>query len=211
MLWELVLLGEALVVMAPSPAESSDTVLALVRWVFWTCEMWSSVFRCWCPSSPHLFKSGAGLQFIDVDEIKLGKKVLNIEWQVSSLKIIIILSLSLCSCISPLRYCSDFRPYFTIHDSEFKEYTTRTQAPWVKMNQHTRYYDTLEQVTDFPYASKCVSVPCTLSVCSTVPFSSTSPFTVTGNHCFAQGCFRSLLSHLTVISDFSVSAGLQSF
>uniref|UniRef100_A0A8C1W750 DENN/MADD domain containing 6Aa n=1 Tax=Cyprinus carpio TaxID=7962 RepID=A0A8C1W750_CYPCA len=63
MLWELVLLSEALVVMAPSPAESSDTVLALV------------------------------------------------------------------SCISPLRYCSDFRPYFTIHDSEFKEYTTRTQAP----------------------------------------------------------------------------------
>ncbi|KAJ3602543.1 hypothetical protein NHX12_030295 [Muraenolepis orangiensis] len=54
MLWELVLLGEPLVVMAPSPAESSDTVLALV---------------------------------------------------------------------------SDFRPYFTIHDSEFKEYTTRTQAP----------------------------------------------------------------------------------
>uniref|UniRef100_A0A3B3YWT0 UDENN domain-containing protein n=1 Tax=Poecilia mexicana TaxID=48701 RepID=A0A3B3YWT0_9TELE len=63
MLWELVLLGEALVVMAPSPAESSETVLALV------------------------------------------------------------------SCVSPLRYCSDFRPYFTIHDSEFKEYTTRTQAP----------------------------------------------------------------------------------
>uniref|UniRef100_A0A9J8CV28 DENN/MADD domain containing 6Aa n=1 Tax=Cyprinus carpio carpio TaxID=630221 RepID=A0A9J8CV28_CYPCA len=31
MLWELVLLSEALVVMAPSPAESSDTVLALVR------------------------------------------------------------------------------------------------------------------------------------------------------------------------------------
>ncbi|XP_031424362.1 DENN/MADD domain containing 6Aa [Clupea harengus] len=63
MLWELVLLGEPLVVMAPSPSDSSDTVLALV------------------------------------------------------------------SCISPLRYCSDFRPYFTIHDNEFKEYTTRTQAP----------------------------------------------------------------------------------
>ncbi|RXM97952.1 Protein DENND6A [Acipenser ruthenus] len=31
MLWELVLLGESLVVMAPSPAESSETVLALVR------------------------------------------------------------------------------------------------------------------------------------------------------------------------------------
>lgn len=42
------------------------------------------------------------------------------------------LSLSLSSCISPLRCCSDFRPYFTIHDSEFKEYTTRTQAPSVK-------------------------------------------------------------------------------
>lgn len=38
---------------------------------------------------------------------------------------------SLCSCVSPLRCCSDFRPYFTIHDSEFKEYTTRTQAPSV--------------------------------------------------------------------------------
>ncbi|XP_077181592.1 protein DENND6A isoform X2 [Paroedura picta] len=63
MLWELVLLGEPLVVMAPSPSESSETVLALV------------------------------------------------------------------SCISPLKYYSDFRPYFTIHDSEFKEYTTRTQAP----------------------------------------------------------------------------------
>uniref|UniRef100_F6SAB6 DENN domain containing 6A n=3 Tax=Ornithorhynchus anatinus TaxID=9258 RepID=F6SAB6_ORNAN len=62
MLWELVLLGESLVVMAPSPSESSETVLALI------------------------------------------------------------------SCISPLKYCSDFRPYFTIHDSEFKEYTTRTQA-----------------------------------------------------------------------------------
>uniref|UniRef100_A0A8C9UVZ5 DENN domain containing 6A n=1 Tax=Spermophilus dauricus TaxID=99837 RepID=A0A8C9UVZ5_SPEDA len=63
MLWELVLLGEPIVVMAPSPSESSETVLALVN------------------------------------------------------------------CISPLKYFSDFRPYFTIHDSEFKEYTTRTQAP----------------------------------------------------------------------------------
>ncbi|XP_058264189.1 protein DENND6B isoform X2 [Hemibagrus wyckioides] len=63
LLWELTLLGEPLVVMAPSPSVSSETVLSLV------------------------------------------------------------------SCISPLRYCCDFRPYFTIHDSEFKEYTTRTQAP----------------------------------------------------------------------------------
>ncbi|KAJ8269253.1 hypothetical protein COCON_G00118600 [Conger conger] len=63
MLWELMLLGEPLVVMAPSPTVSSETVLALV------------------------------------------------------------------SSISPLRYCCDHRPYFTIHDSEFKEYTSRTQAP----------------------------------------------------------------------------------
>lgn len=63
MLWELVLLGEALVVIAPSPTVSSETVLALV------------------------------------------------------------------SSICPLKFCCDFRPYFTIHDSEFREYTTRTQAP----------------------------------------------------------------------------------
>ncbi|CAI9547235.1 unnamed protein product [Staurois parvus] len=63
LLWELVLLGEPLVVMAPSPTISSEIVLALT------------------------------------------------------------------GCISPLKFCSDFRPYFTIHDSEFKEYTTRTQAP----------------------------------------------------------------------------------
>ncbi|XP_029814001.1 protein DENND6B [Manacus vitellinus] len=37
--------------------------------------------------------------------------------------------LDLFSVLAPLRYCCDFRPYFTIHDSEFKEYTTRTQAP----------------------------------------------------------------------------------
>lgn len=36
---------------------------------------------------------------------------------------------SLVSIISPLRYSSDYRPFFTIHDSEFKEYTTKTQAP----------------------------------------------------------------------------------
>ncbi|XP_063304427.1 protein DENND6B [Pelobates fuscus] len=63
LLWELVLLGEPLVIMAPSPTISSEIVLALT------------------------------------------------------------------GCISPLKFCSDFRPYFTIHDSEFKEYTTRTQAP----------------------------------------------------------------------------------
>ena len=33
------------------------------------------------------------------------------------------------SIIWPLRYSSDYRPFFTIHDSEFKEYTTKTQAP----------------------------------------------------------------------------------
>ncbi|TRY82369.1 hypothetical protein DNTS_015109 [Danionella cerebrum] len=63
MLWELVLLGEPVVVMAPTSTVSSESVLALV------------------------------------------------------------------SSIDPLRYFGDYRPYFTIHDSEFKEYTTKTQAP----------------------------------------------------------------------------------
>ncbi|XP_019753181.1 protein DENND6B isoform X2 [Hippocampus comes] len=63
LLWELALLGEPVVVMAPSPAASSETVWALV------------------------------------------------------------------SCIAPLKFCCDFRPYFTVHDGEFREYTTRTQAP----------------------------------------------------------------------------------
>lgn len=34
---------------------------------------------------------------------------------------------SLVSLISPLPYCGESRPYFTIHDSEFKEFTQRTQ------------------------------------------------------------------------------------
>ncbi|XP_077025380.1 protein DENND6B isoform X10 [Tamandua tetradactyla] len=63
MLWELVLLGEPLVVLAPSPAVSSEIVLALT------------------------------------------------------------------SLLQPLRFCSDYRPYFTVHDSEFKELMTRTRAP----------------------------------------------------------------------------------
>ncbi|KAL7979753.1 hypothetical protein Chor_008091 [Crotalus horridus] len=81
LLWELILLGEPLVVVAPSPTMSSEVVLALA------------------------------------------------------------------SCLAPLKYCCDFRPYFTIHDSEFKEYTTRTQGPpsvllgvtnpfFIKMLQH---------------------------------------------------------------------------
>ena len=36
---------------------------------------------------------------------------------------------ALVNMISPLRFSLDFRPFFTIHDSEFKEYTTRTQSP----------------------------------------------------------------------------------
>ncbi|XP_065175056.1 protein DENND6B-like [Sycon ciliatum] len=35
----------------------------------------------------------------------------------------------LINMILPLHYGSDYRPYFTIHDTEFKDYTTRTQAP----------------------------------------------------------------------------------
>ncbi|XP_071081895.1 protein DENND6B-like isoform X1 [Haliotis cracherodii] len=63
LLWELVLVGEPIVVMAASPSVTSNCVQALIN------------------------------------------------------------------LIAPLRYCSDFRPYFTIHDSEFKEYTTKVQAP----------------------------------------------------------------------------------
>eukprot|EP00111_Clytia_hemisphaerica_P004687 TCONS_00013468-protein len=36
---------------------------------------------------------------------------------------------SLISLISPLPYVCDYRPYFTIHDSELKEYTGRTHTP----------------------------------------------------------------------------------
>lgn len=36
---------------------------------------------------------------------------------------------ALLSLISPLKFCADYRPFFTIHDSEFKEYTTKAQAP----------------------------------------------------------------------------------
>ncbi|CAB4002107.1 DENND6A-like isoform X1 [Paramuricea clavata] len=36
---------------------------------------------------------------------------------------------SLITLIQPLHFNSDFRPFFTIHDSEFKEYTTKTHAP----------------------------------------------------------------------------------
>ncbi|XP_064473362.1 protein DENND6B-like isoform X2 [Ornithodoros turicata] len=35
---------------------------------------------------------------------------------------------ALVSMIWPLRYCADYRPFFTIHDSEFKEYTSTNQA-----------------------------------------------------------------------------------
>ena len=37
--------------------------------------------------------------------------------------------LALVHCISPLKYGSDYRPFFTIHDSEFKEYTGLTRSP----------------------------------------------------------------------------------
>lgn len=43
-----------------------------------------------------------------------------------------VLTAPLCpsrSCVQPLKFCCDYRPYFTVHDSEFKEFTTRTQAP----------------------------------------------------------------------------------
>ncbi|XP_015516240.1 protein DENND6A [Neodiprion pinetum] len=36
---------------------------------------------------------------------------------------------ALTATIAPLKYCADHRPYFTIHDSEFKEYTTDAPSP----------------------------------------------------------------------------------
>jgi hypothetical protein len=36
---------------------------------------------------------------------------------------------SLVSIITPLKYSRDYRPFFTIHDSEFKEYTSKKQSP----------------------------------------------------------------------------------
>lgn len=63
LLWELVLVGEPLVVMAPCPSNSASLVQSLI------------------------------------------------------------------SLIWPLRYRNDYRPYFTIHDSEFKEYTSKARSP----------------------------------------------------------------------------------
>lgn len=31
--------------------------------------------------------------------------------------------------ISPLKFCADHRPYFTIHDSEFKQFTSKVHGP----------------------------------------------------------------------------------
>ncbi|CAJ0603452.1 unnamed protein product [Cylicocyclus nassatus] len=36
---------------------------------------------------------------------------------------------ALVSLIAPLRYHNDYRPFFTIHDSEFKEYSSKSRAP----------------------------------------------------------------------------------
>lgn len=62
LLWELVLLGEPIIVMAPSPSISSEVVQSLV------------------------------------------------------------------SLIQPLKFSCDYRPYFTIHDKELKEYTAKASA-----------------------------------------------------------------------------------
>ncbi|XP_065166347.1 protein DENND6B [Atheta coriaria] len=37
--------------------------------------------------------------------------------------------LALTRMISPLKFCADHRPYFTIHDSEFKQFTSKLQGP----------------------------------------------------------------------------------
>ncbi|KAJ8955330.1 hypothetical protein NQ318_003423 [Aromia moschata] len=37
--------------------------------------------------------------------------------------------LALIRLMYPLQYCGDYRPYFTIHDSEFKQFTSKVQGP----------------------------------------------------------------------------------
>lgn len=37
--------------------------------------------------------------------------------------------LALTRIISPLKFCADYRPYFTIHDSEFKQFTSKVRNP----------------------------------------------------------------------------------
>ncbi|KAK9890143.1 hypothetical protein WA026_008949 [Henosepilachna vigintioctopunctata] len=37
--------------------------------------------------------------------------------------------LALTRIIAPLQYCGDYRPYFTIHDSEFKQFTSKSPVP----------------------------------------------------------------------------------
>lgn len=37
--------------------------------------------------------------------------------------------LALTRIIAPLQFCGDYRPYFTIHDSEFKQFTSKGQGP----------------------------------------------------------------------------------
>ncbi|KAL3290284.1 hypothetical protein HHI36_023629 [Cryptolaemus montrouzieri] len=37
--------------------------------------------------------------------------------------------LALTRIIAPLKYCGDYRPYFTIHDSEFKQFTNKNPVP----------------------------------------------------------------------------------
>uniref|UniRef100_A0A1I7XJP6 UDENN domain-containing protein n=1 Tax=Heterorhabditis bacteriophora TaxID=37862 RepID=A0A1I7XJP6_HETBA len=37
---------------------------------------------------------------------------------------------ALVSLIAPLKYFDDYRPFFTIHDSEFKEYSSKCRSPY---------------------------------------------------------------------------------
>ena len=76
-LWELVLVGESVMVSAPTPQACSDAVLALVSLISPVRRTSLGIVQC----SPSLIHQ------------------------------------------AQLNYCGDYRPFFTIHDSEFKEYT----------------------------------------------------------------------------------------
>uniref|UniRef100_A0A7E4W5N5 UDENN domain-containing protein n=1 Tax=Panagrellus redivivus TaxID=6233 RepID=A0A7E4W5N5_PANRE len=82
-LWELILLNEPLVIMAPTPAVSSDLIQ------------------------------------------------------------------SLCSIIWPLGYAGDFRPFFTIHDSDFSEITTNPQRDGILLGVTNPFFS--KALQDWPH------------------------------------------------------------
>ncbi|XP_068228763.1 protein DENND6A [Palaemon carinicauda] len=98
----------------PSPLHATQNPLSVMI----PCPHETEAFRVLAPVLPHL----------------------NLLWElVITAEPLVVMAMSpttaantvqtLVSLISPLKFGGDYRPFFTIHDSEFKEYTTRTSAP----------------------------------------------------------------------------------